>query len=155
VRLALFQPDIADNVAGMMRLSACLDLPLDLIEPFGFVLDPVRLRRVGLDYAARAEIRRHGSFDAFERERRSTGRRLVLLTTQAPASHLSTRFAPDDVLMAGRESAGVPDAVHAAADLRVRIPIRSDCRSLNVVTALAIVAGEALRQCEGFPPDAA
>lgn len=151
MRLALFQPDIAGNVAGVMRLAACFDLPLDLIEPFGFVLDPVRLRRVGLDYAARAEVRRHASFAAFEDERRSAGCRLVLLTTRARASHLDARFSPDDVLMAGRESAGAPDEVHAAADLAVRIPIRADCRSLNVVTALAIVAGEALRQSAGFP----
>ena len=146
IRLALFEPDIATNTAAVIRLAACLDLPLEIIEPTGFVFDPHRLRRVALDYLDRVELVRHPSLAAFERIRRAERRRLVLLTTQAPLGYTEAAFDPGDVLLAGRESAGVPPAVHALADLRVRVPIRPDCRSLNVAVALAIVASEARRQ---------
>lgn len=150
MRLALYQPDIAANAAAAIRLAACLDVPLSIIEPCGFVWDPRRLRRVGLDYLAHAAVTRHASWSAFERWRQSEGGRLVLLTTAAAHLHHRVDYRPDDVLLGGRESAGVPDSVHAAADLAVRVPLAPGRRSLNVVTALAIVAGEALRQSGGF-----
>jgi len=149
--LALFQPDIAANTAAAMRLAACLGVPLAIIEPCGFVWDERRVRRVGLDYAARVRLVRHPSWAAFERWRRQAGARLVLLTTGADRAYHELRYAAGDILLAGRESAGVPGEVHAAADRRVRIPIARGCRSLNVVTALAMVLGEALRQTGGFP----
>jgi tRNA (cytidine/uridine-2'-O-)-methyltransferase len=150
VRAALFQPDIAANAAAAMRLAACLDVPLVIIEPCGFIWDQRRLRRVGLDYIGQVELTRFASFSAFETWRQGAGARLVLLTTRAEQAHHTVRYRPDDVLLAGRESAGAPEMVHVAADLRVRVPMAPDRRSLNLVTALAIVLGEALRQTGGF-----
>ena len=150
MRAALFQPDIAANAAAAMRLAACLDVPLAIIEPCGFIWDERRLRRVGLDYAGQVALTRFASFSAFEAWRRASGERLVLLTTRAEQAHHMVRYRPDDILLAGRESAGAPEMVHAAADLRVRVPMAPDRRSLNVVTALAIALGEALRQTDGF-----
>jgi tRNA (cytidine/uridine-2'-O-)-methyltransferase len=150
MRLALYQPDIAANTAAAIRLAACLGVPLLIIEPCGFVWDQRRLRRVGLDYLAHAAVTRFASWAAFERWRRDEGGRLVLLTTRAAHHHHEVGYRPDDVLLGGRESAGVPDSVRAAADLAVRVPLAPGRRSLNVVTALAMVAGEALRQTGGF-----
>ena len=152
-RPALFEPEIAANVAALMRLAACLAVPLHLIEPLGFVLDPGRLRRVALDYAGRAGVVRHPSFDAFERARIMAGQRLVLLDPGAATSHLEVGYRPDDLLLAGRESDGVPDEVRNRADLVIAIPMAPGNRSLNVVTACAIVLGEALRQTRTFPAD--
>lgn len=149
MRVALFQPDIPQNAGAIMRLCACLDLPLDIIEPCGFVLDDRRVRRAGMDYIDLLSATRHASWAAFLAARGAG--RLVLVTTQAETSHVDTRFRPDDILLLGRESAGVPDEVHAAADLRVAIPMRPDARSLNVATAAAMVVGEALRQTGLFP----
>ena len=149
--LALFEPDIAANVAAVIRLAACLAVPVHLIEPLGFVLDRRRLRRVAMDYALHATLVRHPSFAAFESARRSAGRRLILLTTRAAASHLGVAYRPGDLLLLGRESTGAPPAVHAAADLCVRVPLAAATRSLNLVTAAAIVLGEALRQLDAFP----
>ena len=143
------------NAGAALRLAACLDLPLVVIEPCGFVWDDRRVRRVALDYLAGATLLRMASWSAFEARRRAEGRRLVLLTTRAETTHLAARYHPDDVLLAGRESAGVPEEVHGSADLRVRVPLAPGRRSLNLVTALAIVLGEALRQTSGFPPAAA
>ena len=150
MRIALFQPDIAANAAAAMRLAACFDVPLALIEPCGFVWDERRLRRVGLDYLEHLSLTRFESWSAFEAWRRSAGERLVLLTTKAERGHHTVAYRPDDILMVGRESAGAPQAVHAAADLRVRVPMAPGRRSLNVITALAVVLGEALRQTGGF-----
>lgn len=155
MQLALYQPDMPTNAGAALRLAACLDLPLVVIEPCGFVWDDRRLRRVALDYLAGARLLRMASWSAFEARRRAEGRRLVLLTTRAETTHLAARYHPDDVLLAGRESAGVPEEVHGSADLRVRVPLAPGRRSLNLVTALAIVLGEALRQTSGFPPAAA
>jgi tRNA (cytidine/uridine-2'-O-)-methyltransferase len=155
VQLALYQPDMPTNAGAALRLAACLDLPLVVIEPCGFVWDDRRLRRVALDYLAGATLLRMASWSTFEARRRAEGRRLVLLTTRAETTHLAARYHPDDVLLAGRESAGVPEEVHGSADLRVRVPLAPGRRSLNLVTALAIVLGEALRQTSGFPPAAA
>ena len=151
MRVALFQPDIAANAAAAMRLAACLEVPLAIIEPCGFVWDERRLRRVGLDYMAHVALTRFPSWAAFEAWRRVAGERLVLLSTGAERAHHLVRYRPDDILLAGRESVGAPDMVRAAADLQVRVPMASGRRSLNVVTALAIVLGEALRQTERFP----
>ncbi len=151
--IALYQPDIAANAAAAIRLAACFAVPLQIIEPCGFVWHPGRLRRVGLDYVDRADMIRWPSWSAFDQARRGAGRRLILLTTAAQRGHHRVDYRPDDIILGGRESAGVPEAVHQAADLRVRIPIAAPCRSLNLVTALAVVLGEALRQTGRFPSD--
>jgi tRNA (cytidine/uridine-2'-O-)-methyltransferase len=152
--IALFEPEIAANAAAVMRLAACLGLPLHLVEPTGFILDRRRLRRVGLDYLDRVALNRYPSWPAFEAWRRAVGRRLILLTTAGDVRHLDLRYRAGDVLLAGRETSGVPALVHAAADHRVSVPLTEGTRSLNVVTAMAIVAGEALRQLDAFPPAA-
>jgi tRNA (cytidine/uridine-2'-O-)-methyltransferase len=146
VRVALFQPDIAANVAAIIRLAACFDVPLAIVEPCGFVWDERRLRRVGLDYLRHARLARFASWSAFDASRRGAGERLVLLTTRAERAYHEVSYRADDVLMVGRESAGAPALVHAAADLAVRVPMAPGRRSLNVVTALAVVLSEALRQ---------
>lgn len=147
-QLALFQPDMAPNVGAAVRLAAGLGLPLHLVEPFGFVYSLGKLRRTALDYHTFADVKRHASYHAFTAWRTEAGQRLVLLTTAAATSYTAVDYRPGDVLMGGSESAGVPPAVHEAADLRVCIPLRSGVRSLNVITALAMVAGEALRQVQ-------
>lgn len=149
MRLVLYQPDIPQNAGTMMRLAACFDVAVDLIEPCGFVLDDRRMRRAGMDYLDHLELRRWRSWDAYAAE--SHDGRLVLLTTAANTRHVDFAFAADDRLMVGRESAGVPDSVHRAADARLAIPIRPATRSLNVATAAAIVLGEALRQVAAWP----
>jgi tRNA (cytidine/uridine-2'-O-)-methyltransferase len=153
LNIALFQPDMAANVAATIRLATCFAQPVSIIEPLGFVWDRKRLRRVGMDYLETADIRRFSSFSAFEDQRRREGRRLVLLTTKGAMAHHHASFASDDILLAGRESAGVPDDVHEVADLRVRLPMAAGARSLNVVTAIAMVLGEALRQTGGYPDE--
>ena len=151
MRLALYQPDIAPNAGAMMRLAACLGVAVDLIEPAGFVLSDARLRRSGMDYLDRLTLERHVSWDAF-RAGRAPGR-LILLTTRADLPYYSAQFAADDTLLVGRESAGVPQAVHDAADLSVRVPMGQGMRSLNVALAAAMVLGEALRQTGCWPGD--
>ena len=148
MRLALYQPDIPQNAGAIVRLCACLGVPLDVIEPAGFVFTVREMRRVAMDYAPLADVTRHASWATF-RERRAG--RLVLLTTQASMRHVDFAFAPDDVLLLGRESAGAPEEVHRAADARLRIPLRPEARSLNVAVAAGMVLGEALRQTGGFP----
>jgi tRNA (cytidine/uridine-2'-O-)-methyltransferase len=151
VRLALYQPDIAQNTGTMLRLAACLAVGVDVIAPAGFDMSDRALRRAGLDYLSHVEIARHVSFAEFEAVRRGSGSRLVLLTTRAEVSYTSFAFRASDILLLGRESAGVPEAVHAAADARLRIPMRPGLRSLNVAVAAAMALGEALRQTQGFP----
>lgn len=148
MRLVLFEPDIPQNAGALMRLCACLEVPLDIVEPCGFFLDDRRLRRAGLDYRARAEIARHASWAAY---RQGVRGRLVLLTTQGERAYTDFAFAADDNLVLGRESAGAPPAVHDAAEARLRIPMRPGLRSLNVALAAAMVLGEALRQTDQFP----
>ena len=152
IRLALYQPDIPQNAGALLRLGACLGVPVDIIEPCGFVLGARRFRRAGMDYLAQAEWRRHASWGAFLAARGAS--RLVLLTTRAAERYDGFAFAPGDILLVGRESAGVPDEVHDAADARLRIPMRQGPRSLNVALAAAIAVGEALRQLGGLPADA-
>lgn len=150
MRLALFEPDIPQNTGALLRLGACFAVPVDLIEPAGFVLDDRRLKRAALDYAARATICRHNSWPAFFAAR-EPGSRLVLLTTRGSVPLPRFAFAASDTLLLGRESAGVPDFVHAAADARVVIPMAPGARSLNVAMAGAIALAEALRQTGGLP----
>ena len=150
MRLALYQPDIPQNTGAILRLAACFGLPVDLIEPCGFVFDDRRLRRAGMDYMEHVDLTRHRSWDSYQAARAGRMGRLILLTTKGAVPHVACRFEATDSLLLGRESAGVPDEVHAAADLRVRIPMRPGLRSLNVAMAAAIVTGEAMRQL-GFP----
>ncbi|WGD31976.1 tRNA (cytidine(34)-2'-O)-methyltransferase [Ancylobacter sp. WKF20] len=144
--LALYEPDIAQNAGTLARLCACLGLPLHIIEPAGFPVGDAGFRRAGMDYLDRAAIRRHASFAAFEAWRRDEGRRLVLATTRGALPYTAFAFAGDDVLLLGRESAGVPEAVHEGADARIVIPLVADARSINVALAGAMILGEALRQ---------
>jgi tRNA (cytidine/uridine-2'-O-)-methyltransferase len=150
-RLALFQPDIPQNAGTMLRMAACLGVPVEIVEPAGFDVSDRNLRRAGLDYLGSVTINRHASWRAFEEWRRREGRRLVLATTKAAVRHLDFAFRGEDVILLGRESAGVPDDVHEAADARVLVPMQEGLRSLNVAVAAAIVLGEALRQTGGFP----
>ncbi len=150
IRLALYQPDIPQNAGTMLRMCACFGVPADIIEPAGFPVSDRHFRRAGMDYLDLCDIARHVSWRAFDEARRAEGRRLVLLTTKGSVAHAAFAFAPGDTLMVGRESAGVPDDVHAAADARVVIPMRKELRSLNVAVSAAIVLGEALRQTGGF-----
>jgi len=147
MRLALFEPDIPQNAAAIIRLGACLDVPVDIIEPCGFLFSDAGFRRAGLDYIERAEIVRHRSWGSF---RSACTDRIVLLTTKASLSYTGFAFMPTDALLLGRESAGVPDAVHEAVDARIRIPLRPGLRSLNVAQAAAMAVGEGLRQTKGF-----
>ena len=147
MRLALFEPDIPQNAGALIRLGACLGVAVDVIEPCGFLFDDARLRRAGMDYLELAEVVRHTSWDEFAR---STTKRMILLTTKAEARYTDFAFTPTDVLILGRESAGVPESVHQSAAARLRIPMRPGLRSLNVALAGAMVLGEALRQTKGF-----
>jgi tRNA (cytidine/uridine-2'-O-)-methyltransferase len=149
MRLALFQPDIPQNLGAAIRLTACLGVGLDVIEPCGFPLSGAAIRRAAMDYVALAEVRRYAGWGDFQAAGRAG--RLVLFTTRAAVRLPEFRFRHDDVLLMGRESVGVPDEVHAAADARVTIPLAPGARSLNVVTAAAMGLCEALRQTGGFP----
>ncbi len=149
MRLALFEPDIPQNCGALIRLGACLGVGLDIIEPCGFLFSDKKLRRAGMDYVEQAEIVRHASWQAFLQAR--SGLRLVLITTKGDVSFVDFSFRADDVLLLGRESEGVPEEVHKRADARLRIPLKTGRRSLNVAQAGAIVVAEALRQTKGFP----
>lgn len=149
MRLALFQPDIPQNTGAILRLGACLDVAVHIIEPCGFVWDDSRLKRAGMDYRQLATVVRHRSWTAFLAERPPG--RLLLLTTGGAIRHLDFAFDASDTLLLGRESAGVTPAVHAAAAARLRVPMVASARSLNVATTAALVLAEALRQTGGFP----
>lgn len=152
LRLVLFEPEIPQNAGAMMRLAAALGVAMDLIEPCGFILDDRRLRRAGMDYLDQLALTRHSSWEAYRNGSRCG--RLVLLTARAAVPYTAFRFAPDDRILVGRESDGVPDAVSEAADARLVIPLVPPARSLNVALAAAMVLGEALRQTVA-PPDTA
>jgi tRNA (cytidine/uridine-2'-O-)-methyltransferase len=148
MRLALHQPDQAGNVGAILRLAACLDVPVDIVEPCGFAFSDRALKRAGMDYAEMAQIARHPGWDAF---RAAAPGRLVLLTTAGDVRLPEARFAPGDVLLLGSESCGAPAAVHEAAALRVRIPQAAGTRSLNIAVAASICLAEALRQTGLWP----
>ena len=150
MRIALFEPEIAGNVGNVMRLGACMGAGVDLIEPLGFEWDDRRVRRAAMDYIDHVDVVRHADFDAFQRAR--GGCRLVLFTTRATQSSYAFDYRTDDILLFGKESAGVTDAVRAAVDASVRLPMRAEVRSLNLATSAGIALGEALRQT-GLLPD--
>ena len=151
MRLALYQPDIPQNTGTILRLGACLGVGVDVIAPTAFDMTDRALRRAALDYLTHVQIARHATFAAFEGARRARGSRLILLTTHAEMAYTAFAFQRGDTLLLGRESAGVPPAVHRAADARLRIPMHANLRSLNVAVAAAMVLGEALRQVGTLP----
>jgi tRNA (cytidine/uridine-2'-O-)-methyltransferase len=146
LRIALYQPDIPGNTGTILRLAACLGLSVDVIEPAGFDLSDRNLKRAGMDYIASVALTRHVNWERFEAWRAESGRRLVLASTKAALPYTRFAFRPDDILLFGRESAGVPDHVHERADGRVLIPMAEGQRSLNIAISAAMIAGEAIRQ---------
>ena len=154
MRLALYQPDIPQNTGTLLRMAACLGVSVDVIGPTGFDMSDRSLRRAGLDYLDHVDLTRHQSWDAFQAGRlndHAEVSRLVLLTSHGAVPYSDFHFADSDILLLGRESAGVPDAVHASADARLKIPMREGLRSLNIAVAAAMVIGEALRQTGQLP----
>jgi tRNA (cytidine/uridine-2'-O-)-methyltransferase len=149
MHIALFQPDIAANTGTILRLAACFGLHAHIIEPAGFPVSDRAFRRAGMDYLDQVALTRHASWGAFEEWRRAGALGLTLFTTRATQSYLAHAYRNDEVLLFGRESSGVPEAVHAAAGTRLLIPVRQGLRSLNVALACAMVVGEALRQTGG------
>ena len=151
MRIALFQPDIPQNTAAIIRLGACLGVPVDIIQPCGFLFSEAGFRRAGMDYVALADLLQHASWETFLAAHHG---RIILMTTKADLSYTDFSFCESDIILLGRESAGVPDAVHRCADARLRIPLRPGLRSLNVAMTAAMALGEALRQTGQFPADA-
>ncbi|WP_426236184.1 tRNA (cytidine(34)-2'-O)-methyltransferase [Pararhizobium sp. DWP1-1-3] len=149
LRIALYQPDIPGNTGTILRLAACLGLAIDIIEPAGFDLSDKNLKRAGMDYIASVTLTRHVNWERFEEARLAEGRRLVLASTKAAEPYTRFRFQPNDTLLFGRESAGVPDNVHDKADGRIIVPMVEGQRSLNVAMSVAMIAGEAIRQVNG------
>lgn len=154
LRLALYQPDIPQNAGTMIRMAACLGVAVDIVEPAAFDVSDRNFRRSGMDYLERAAIMRHDSFAAFDNWRREAGRRLILAETNGAVAHTAFAFQPGDIVLVGRESAGVQPEVTAAAEASVHVPMRPGLRSLNVAIAAALVLGEALRQLGGYPAPA-
>jgi tRNA (cytidine/uridine-2'-O-)-methyltransferase len=148
MRICLFEPEIAGNVGAVMRLGACLGVPVDLIEPMGFDWSDKRVRRTAMDYIDHVQVLRHRSFVSF---RARTPGRLILFTTKGAISPYDFTFLEDDILLFGKESAGVPADVAAQCDARLKIPIRAEVRSFNLATSAALALGEALRQTGSFP----
>lgn len=148
MHIALYQPDIPQNLGSIMRLCACMNILCHVIEPCGFLLDDKRIKRAGMDYMEHVKWHRHTSWEAFLHYTKQENLRTILLTTKAPLPYASIMYTRNDVLLMGRESAGVPDEVASACDLRVTIPMHGKMRSLNVAMACAMVAGEAIRQME-------
>jgi len=148
--MALYQPDIPGNAGALMRTAACLGIGIDIIGPCGFVLSDKQMRRAGMDYLDQLDWTDHTSWGSFQGTRPESSR-LVVLTTKAETDYASFAFHADDIVLAGRESAGVPQDVHGAADTRIKIPMAAGMRSLNVAAAMSMVLGEALRQTGGFP----
>ena len=146
IHIALFQPDIPQNTGTILRLCACLDVAAHIIEPAGFPTSDKTFRRAGMDYLDLVSLRRHDSWAKFEQWRTEAGCRLLLFTTKGATSYLDFRYDTSDILLFGRETVGVTDEVVAAADARLKIPMKPHLRSLNVAMAAAMVVGEALRQ---------
>lgn len=152
MRLALYEPDIPQNAGALIRLGACLGVNVDIIQPCGFLFSDAAFRRAGMDYLHRAEMRRHDSWSAFLEFQRELGRRIILLTSKASLPYTGFAFVSGDTILLGRETAGVPENVHRAVGARLKIPMRTGLRSLNVAQAGAMALGEALRQTGTFPP---
>jgi tRNA (cytidine/uridine-2'-O-)-methyltransferase len=152
MRLALYQPDIAGNTGTIIRLATCFGVPVDIIEPCGFPFSDRQLKRSAMDYARSAKIDRRANFEEFMAAMGQEGRRIVLLTSKGSLRLPDMKFRPDDVLLMGSESAGVPGDVHEQADISVRIPMQPEFRSLNIAVAAGIALGEALRQTGLYPP---
>ena len=146
MQIALFQPDIPQNTGTILRLCACLNVEAHIIEPAGFPVSDRHFRRAGMDYLDQVTITRHDSWSKFEQWRNDKRYRLILFTTKASLCYLDYRYGEADILLFGRESAGVPDEVASAADARLVIPVRPGMRSLNVAVTAAMALGEALRQ---------
>jgi tRNA (cytidine/uridine-2'-O-)-methyltransferase len=146
VSIALYQPDIPQNTGAMMRLCACTGVRLEIIEPCGFPWDEKKMQRSGMDYLDHVQYTRHPSWERFMET--FEGRRLILMTTHSPTSYAKFQFKADDILLAGRESAGAPEEIHKAAHARIAIPMQPGLRSLNIVNATSMILGEALRQTE-------
>ncbi len=154
MRLALYQPDIPQNTGTLLRLGACLDLELDIIEPCGFIFSEKALKRAGMDYLDKVKYRRHNSWNDFLAYRSTHPEeygRLILLTTKASSPYFNFTFEPNDIILMGRESAGVPENVHQTVDARLIIPMNENARSINVAVSAVMVLGEALRQTNLFP----
>ncbi len=146
MRLALYKPDIPQNVGTIMRLCVCLGVPLDIIEPCGFPFNTRQMKRAGMDYIDRLDLTRHPSFDAFQET--YSNNRIILMTTKTDKSYTDFKFEENDILLAGRESAGVPESIHNACNNRVTIKMEPDERSLNIAISCAMIAGEAIRQLD-------
>ncbi len=153
-RLAIYQPDIPQNTGTMLRLAACLGVPVEIIEPAAFDVSDRNLRRSGMDYLNHATITRHISWRSFEAWRQEAKGRLILATTKGAIPYADFAYEPQDIILVGRESAGVPDEVHQTADARILIPMQDGMRSLNVAVTAAMILGEALRQTRSFPTSA-
>lgn len=154
MRVALFQPDIPQNTGTLLRLGACLDVPLDIIEPCGFIFNEKAMRRAGMDYLEMADYKRHNSWTDFLEYRKQNPEqygRIILLTTKASVPYTEFEFKENDIILMGRESAGVPEEVHQTADARLIIPMNEKARSINVAVSAVMVIGEALRQTNLFP----
>jgi len=152
VRIAIFEPDIPQNAGAIMRLAACFDISVDIIEPCGFIFSDRQLKRSGMDYIEHVNMKSHTSWDTFyDCQRTGEKSRIILLTTKGDVIHTKFKYKPNDILLLGRESSGVPDTVHKLADARIIIPMTPKSRSLNVANAAAIVLGEALRQTDSYP----
>ena len=154
MRLALFQPDIPQNTGTLLRLGACLDLALDIIEPCGFIFNDKAMRRAGMDYLDMSNCRRHDSWQDFLRYREAHKEeygRLILMTTKGSVPYTAFEFRKNDIILMGRESAGVPEEVHQTADARIVIPMNPNARSINMAVSAAMAVGEALRQTNLFP----
>tara|TARA_B100001093_G_C26770097_1_gene989739 strand:+ start:1007 stop:1486 length:480 start_codon:yes stop_codon:yes gene_type:complete len=149
LKIALYQPDIPQNFGSMIRLCGCLGISLDVIEPCGFLLDDRKIKQAAMDYKEKLDVKRHISWESFlDQYQRNTNapRRIILMTTKTDKAYTDFKFQADDILLAGRESSGVPDEIHDAADARINIPMAEGFRSLNIVNATAMILGEALRQ---------
>lgn len=152
--LALFQPDIPQNLGTLLRFCACLDIEAHVIEPCGFLFDDKRMHRAGMDYMAHSRLIRHSGWTKFQEMQNRQNRRAVLLTTHGSVNYTDFEFKNSDILIAGSESKGAPDYVHEAVSARIRVPMKQGLRSLNIATACAMILGEALRQTDNFPKGA-
>ena len=154
MRLALFQPDIPQNTGTLLRLGACLDLPIDIIEPCGFIFNEKAMRRAGMDYLHLASYKRHNSWQDFidyRKDHPNEYGRIILMTTKSTKPYTDFKFKPNDIILMGRESAGVPESIHELADARITIPMNQNARSINVAVSAVMVIGEALKQTNLFP----